>query len=669
MPLRKLDAKRRGIYLKPAASEANLHGYSRPPQTIKLAASASKSTSSFRLHRPSHYLLRQSSAPEEMDLSRPKVPVTITFSVPGTRPPVYVASSLTNPAWEPLEMDLKEERTASGDLVFEKSFDAIESGEYQYKFRLGPGDWWVCDESAPIVSDDAGNRNNLLTVKPPQSPKAERNEASSIHTTSSAPEVVAEGLDTKDALKDGEGSRPSPDADPEPVPFTVVDKVSHTAQPVYDGKRPASLHEDPAKRKADAEPDAEFDSVEAASDHLKSDSQTPASIPAVVVEKTDDEPVHGDDLGEDATMGQQEAHKKRLADAEPDEIILSGDVDVPKELSTVHVVPESNVPAAPAGADDQCPLLPHEKAEPEPDLDEAPLLPHERSASVSSNEHGDDAVTTEFAPVEFDGDIPLFRHESIALSSPDSPPRSPSQSHSRSHTSIKDMVDEDDVDDPSLELFPTRRDTIIEHIQGLASRLEEDTSVPEDSGLSSPLRGDSRSPSSENLQPPSPLDSIQEDEEAEGEEDEQPLPLSHPEPVIDQSAQAAAVGAVPTPPLTPKDDAHHGTRLGRADSVVTVTTQDRTKDDKKTPHDTDGSKDIPRSTESEEFDHTPAPLQPSSASITDVDRPGTSHSTKITPERKHTSFLINFWNSLFGGWLGPVVRWFSRACGGKGRAT
>lgn len=150
MPLRKHDAKRRGLYLKPAASEADLRGTSRPPQTVKYPASSSKSTSSFRLHRPSHYLTRQTSAPDEMDLSRPKVPVVITFSVPGTQPPVYVASSLTNPAWDPLEMSVKEGRTPSGDLVFEKSFDAVESGEYQYKFRLGPGDWWVCDENAPI---------------------------------------------------------------------------------------------------------------------------------------------------------------------------------------------------------------------------------------------------------------------------------------------------------------------------------------------------------------------------------------------------------------------------------------------------------------------------------------------------------------------------------------
>lgn len=54
--------------------------------------------------------------------------------------------------------------TASGEWEFSKTFSASE-GEYQYKFRLGPGDWWVCDESKPTVDDGFGDRNNVLVVK------------------------------------------------------------------------------------------------------------------------------------------------------------------------------------------------------------------------------------------------------------------------------------------------------------------------------------------------------------------------------------------------------------------------------------------------------------------------------------------------------------------------
>lgn len=486
-------------------------------------------------------------------------------------------------------MSVKDERTASGDLVFEKSFDAVESGEYQYKFRLGPGDWWVCDESAPIVCDDAGNRNNLLLVTPPQSPALDKGGPRS---TSSAPEVAAEDATTSDKLKDGEG-----------------------------------------------------------------DTQNNISVPSVVIEKTDDEPAHGDDLGANATQGQQDAHEKRAADAEPDKVVVTGDVEEPKELSRLKLVPESELPAeTPTMEDQHSPLLPHEELEPLSD-DEAPLLPHERSTSVSNagSEAGEDAIAAaDFAPVEFDGDMPLFRHESISVSAVDSPPRSPSQSQHKSHTSLKDIMDEEDINDPSIEPFPTRRETIYEHLQTLASRREVDIALPEDIDTS-PRRKTSRS-SSEHIPPASPLDSIKETEESEGEDVDELPSRTIPEPVVERP-----IPAVPTPPLTPKDD-EDGKRHDRADSLVTVTGEENSRDAEGQSNDTDGTKGL-----SNPEPHS-ASLEPSAASA-EVDRPSTSHSAKVTPNKQNSSFMIKFWNNLFGSWLGPVVRWFTRVCGGQGRAT
>ncbi|GME61535.1 hypothetical protein GTA08_BOTSDO00663 [Neofusicoccum parvum] len=619
-----------------------------------------------------------------MDLSRPKVPVTITFSVPGTHPPVYVASSLTNPSWQPVEMDLKDERTASGDLVFEKKFDAVESGEYQYKFRLGHGDWWVCDESAPIVCDDAGNRNNLLTVKPLLSPTLERDEASSMKRPSSDPEVAAEDLHTNGMLQDAEGSTSPHDPAQGPIPITVVDKAPDADQPVHGGKDSTSLEEDSAVRTADAEPDAEYETAEATSSHAEPEMHNHVPVPAVIIEKTDGSPVHGDDLGDHATQGQKDAHEKRAADAEPDEVIITGDVEEPKELSTLHIdtldsKPQA-VPVEPAPSDDHSPLLPHEAFG---DVeDEAPLLPHEKAAPVSSegSESDEDAIaSTDFETVEYDGDTPLFRHESISLPRPDSPPRSPSQTRSKSHTSLKDMMDEEDVNDPSLEPFPTRRDTIYEHIQALENRMEEDKTVPDGPEESSPRQSKSRSSSAESLPPPSPLHSIREDEAEEEEGDALPTPSTSEstEAVTEQSIPAVPVANVPTPPLTPKND-EPATRLDRADSVVTVTAE-RPKDSKDQPHDTDGTRDVsvpadpeisePQQIRPETSEPRPAQPKPSSASMHEVGRPSSSHSVKITPDSRHSSFLIKFWNNLFGSWLAPVVRWFSRMCGGKGRAT
>ncbi|QIX01092.1 hypothetical protein AMS68_006609 [Peltaster fructicola] len=86
--------------------------------------------------------------------------VSIQYSAPGLQPPVYITTSLSDSQWEVIEMEATHH---DGEFVFHKDFDAVE-GEYQYKFRLGPGDWWVCDESQPTIDDGDGNRNNVLSV-------------------------------------------------------------------------------------------------------------------------------------------------------------------------------------------------------------------------------------------------------------------------------------------------------------------------------------------------------------------------------------------------------------------------------------------------------------------------------------------------------------------------
>ncbi|KAF2763321.1 hypothetical protein EJ05DRAFT_472233 [Pseudovirgaria hyperparasitica] len=72
-------------------------------------------------------------------------PVTLTFTSPGAKPPIYVAGSFTRPPWTAIEMDQAED-APNGDPVFIKTFDDVETGEYQYKYRLGNGDWWMLNE-------------------------------------------------------------------------------------------------------------------------------------------------------------------------------------------------------------------------------------------------------------------------------------------------------------------------------------------------------------------------------------------------------------------------------------------------------------------------------------------------------------------------------------------
>jgi len=68
--------------------------------------------------------------------------VTVRYQNAEAKPPVFLAGSFTDPQWDPQEMQCDDE-------MFFKSFQ-ISAGEWQYKLRLGTGDWWVCDENQPI---------------------------------------------------------------------------------------------------------------------------------------------------------------------------------------------------------------------------------------------------------------------------------------------------------------------------------------------------------------------------------------------------------------------------------------------------------------------------------------------------------------------------------------
>lgn len=136
-----------------------------------------------------------------------KVSVTVTYSKPGTQPPVYVAGSFSEPPWQLQEMEYTTE--ANNEHQFHKNIIVNEGGRYQYKYRLGVGDWWVLNEDLPTVTDDGGNRNNLL-----EAPIAEKKVealpthppvASSKSETSSIPAVVVEEVDAE-PTKSGEVS-------------------------------------------------------------------------------------------------------------------------------------------------------------------------------------------------------------------------------------------------------------------------------------------------------------------------------------------------------------------------------------------------------------------------------------------------------------------------------
>ncbi|KAF2465763.1 uncharacterized protein BDR25DRAFT_82866 [Lindgomyces ingoldianus] len=264
---------------------------------------------------------------------------TITFTQAGIQPPVYVVTSLSTPPWDALEMSVSDSKTEAGDLVFTKQFDHVPAGIYQYKIRIGDG-FWVVDESKDAATDDAGNRNNVIYVKADTdsvpsavvSANALQEDSAQCGVLASKPELepapLAQAEEETPLLSENDAKEPSTPAHKDqatsvPVPFTVVEKVPDQDPPQYGDIESDSLHEDSSKRTADAEPD--FEQIEPEFPVETGLQPEPASVPTIVVEKTDGEPSHGDDFGDHATTAQKMAHEQRAADASPDEVVVSSD--------------------------------------------------------------------------------------------------------------------------------------------------------------------------------------------------------------------------------------------------------------------------------------------------------------------------------------------------------
>ncbi|KAI1866982.1 hypothetical protein JX265_007558 [Neoarthrinium moseri] len=93
----------------------------------------------------------------------PQRQITITYQRPGTHPPIFVAGTFTDPAWKPQEMThIVDEH---GENKFESTVSVQEGAEVLYKFRIGHGDWWACDEGVDTVSDGQGNVNNVMRIE------------------------------------------------------------------------------------------------------------------------------------------------------------------------------------------------------------------------------------------------------------------------------------------------------------------------------------------------------------------------------------------------------------------------------------------------------------------------------------------------------------------------
>lgn len=77
-----------------------------------------------------------------------RVPFTITYRKQGTSSPVFLAGSFTDPPWLPQKM--QPELGEDGQSTFKAQIHVEPGKEYQFKFKIGDGEWWVLDEDTPI---------------------------------------------------------------------------------------------------------------------------------------------------------------------------------------------------------------------------------------------------------------------------------------------------------------------------------------------------------------------------------------------------------------------------------------------------------------------------------------------------------------------------------------
>ncbi|KAF2187467.1 hypothetical protein K469DRAFT_114231 [Zopfia rhizophila CBS 207.26] len=246
---------------------------------------------------------------------------------------------------------------------------------------------------SPSLSDakGPGENNAQVSVQPSQSMNPSQPEIA---------QLTEVEMDTSPSVSDAKDSGQD-DALPNqppivPIPYTVVEKVPDKAQPDYGDAESGCLTEDPSKRAADAEPDVER-IVRAESPVQPKEQPKAQAVPTVIVEKTGNEPSHGDDFGEKATPAQKLAHEYRAADATPDEVVIS------PETKAVNLPIDEY---GPKGEDFIEPEKPVDFLAGKVDSKEGDLVEPAEEPAIEPGTLGKQAA-------------PLFKHESFDISGPE----------------------------------------------------------------------------------------------------------------------------------------------------------------------------------------------------------------------------------------------------------
>lgn len=207
----------------------------------------------------------------------------------------------------------------------------------------------------------------------------------------------------------------------------------------------------------------------------------------------------------------------------------------------------------------------HDEDEDDDDPIASPLFRHESLGHIRTGHE-------EHVEEEDETFIPLFRHESMSpIEARSHSARSMRSNSASSHRSFP--FDAEDINDPSLEKFPTERDGIMAHLQRTSSRRADDETDFDENPLSPSLSAtrslsDASSPSTSMAKESSGnLDSIDEDEELSPEaEVNEPASVQEPKPELKLGLGTGHVGkpgdkpeSVPKFSITPiLEQVNHG---------------------------------------------------------------------------------------------------------------
>jgi len=352
---------------------------------------------------------------------------SIVYRKPGTQPPIYVAGTFSNPPWAPYEMDYTTD--ADGEHTFAKRITAEPGSKIQYKFRVGRGDWWVLHDGLPTVTDAAGFKNHEMEVPQLRGPTE----------VEPAQKVNAQKHESD-----------------EPVSLTATTTNDETTRTAVKEEP-----EEPAKQSLPSYPKAAAQGT-STPDYANVAAEV-ADSAALLNEEEPETPVPDDLAGK---IGYRRMSNTPIADVARTAAEVA---DTAKELDSdkpefKFVDEESMQQSAPLFAHEAVGLLDDDAPEDQTTATHAPLLA--RQVSWGADGDSDD---------EMGGQPPLFAHE--AMWSGESMPQSDGDQHP-DNKGWEDEIgpDEDDIDvnDPTLERFPSNREDIIDAVRKLESGLNED---------------------------------------------------------------------------------------------------------------------------------------------------------------------------------------------------